>query len=117
MDAEAWAKSPSVTVATAPPARRPRRAAAWLCLLAVAATACLLPIASWPGPVLPGFVLINETALVSAYALSAWVLFAQFRRARSLPLLLIAGGTLYTAAIVTLQLLSFPGVAAGGRTT
>lgn len=79
------------------------------------ATVCLLPIASWPGPVLPGFIPVNQTALVSAYGLSAWVLFAQFRRARSLPLLLIAGGTLYTAAIVALQLLSFPGVAAGGR--
>ncbi len=86
-----------------------------LCLLAVAATACLLPVAARPGPVLPGFVLINQTGLIVAYALSAWVLFSQFRRARSLPLLLIAGGTLYTAAIVALQLLSFPGVAGGGR--
>ena len=87
----------------------------WLCLLALAATVCLLPVAARPGPVLPGFVLINQTGLIVAYALSAWVLFSQFRRARSLPLLLIAGGTLYTAAVVSLQLLSFPGVAAVGQ--
>jgi len=115
MDIGAWARLRSTTVATEPPTHGPRRAAVWLCLLALVATACLLPIAARPGPVLPGFVLMNQTALVSVYGLSAWVLFAQFRRARSLPLLLIAGGTLYTAVIVALQLLSFPGVVAGGR--
>lgn len=115
MDIGAWAGLRSAMVATAPPTRGPKRAALWLCLLAMVATACLLPIAAWPGPNLPGFVLINQTALVCAYGLSAWVLFAQFRRARSLPLLLIAAGTLYTAVIVTLQLLSFPGVIAVGR--
>lgn len=115
MDIGTWPGGRFATVATAPPALGPKRTVLWLCLLAVVATACLLPIAARPGPVLPGFVLINQTALVSAYGLSAWVLFAQFRRARSLPLLLIAGGTLYTAAIVMLQLLSFPGVLAEGR--
>jgi len=105
----------AASLATALPERTQRRAAWVLSVLAVVATLCLLPLASLPGPVLPGFVLINQTALVAAYSLSAWTLFAQFRRARSLPLLLIAGGTLYTAAIVLLQLLSFPGVIANGR--
>ena len=77
------------------------------------ATFCLLPVAALPGPASPGFLPINQTALVVAYALSAWVLFAQFRRGGSVPLLLAAGGTLFTAAVVLLQLLSFPGVAAG----
>ncbi len=110
-----WVPVRSATVATEPAAALPRRAAAVLCILAGVATLGLLPFAARPGPVLPGFILINQTALIAAYALSAWVLFAQFRRARALPLLLVAGGTLYTAGIVTLQLLSFPGVAAGGR--
>ncbi len=103
------------TVATEPADRRQQRAAALLCLTTVAATLCLLPFAASPGPAITGFVLINQTALVIAYALSAWVLFAQFRRGRSVPLLLAAGGTLFTAAIVLLQLLSFPNVVAGGR--
>ena len=90
MDTGTWAGLRPATVATEPPTRGPKRAALGLCLLTVAATACLLPIAARPGPVLPGFVLINQTALVTAYALSAWVLFVQFQRARSLPLLLIA---------------------------
>jgi signal transduction histidine kinase/CheY-like chemotaxis protein len=109
------AGSTSASLASEPPPHGQRRAALVLCFLAVVATLCLLPVAARPGPVLPGFVLINQTALVVAYGLGAWVLFAQFRRARSLPLLLIAGGTLYTAAIVLLQLLSFPGVVADGR--
>ncbi|WP_338663350.1 MASE4 domain-containing protein [Pararoseomonas sp. SCSIO 73927] len=105
----------SAAPANAPAARVQRLAAGWLCLIAVAATVLLMPFAGNAGPVIPGFVLINQTSLVAAYALSAWVLFSQFRRSRSLPLLLFAAGTLYTAAIVLLQLLSFPGVVAGGR--
>ena len=115
MDIGAWPGERSATVATELPTRGPKRAALWLCTLAALTTACLLPFASRPGPVLPGFVLINQTALVSAYGLGAWVLFAQFRRVRSLPLLLIAGGTLYTAAIVLLQLLSLRGSWTVGR--
>ena len=87
-----------------------RRAALIVCLIAIAATIGLLPFADRTGTLVPGFGLINQTALITVYALSAWVLFAQFRRDRSLALLLVASGTLYTAAIVLLQLLSIPGV-------
>ncbi|WP_426954478.1 MASE4 domain-containing protein [Muricoccus radiodurans] len=92
-----------------------RRAATILLAATGVATLLLLPFADHVSPVFPGFVLINQTALVIAHALSALVLFAQFRRGGAMPLLLAAGGTLYTAAIVLLQLLSFPGVIAGGR--
>ncbi|MFC0408699.1 MASE4 domain-containing protein [Roseomonas elaeocarpi] len=105
----------AATIVTEPPPRAQRRVAGWLCLLAALATLCLLPLAARGGPVLPGFMLIHQTALVITYGLSAWVLFAQFRRARSVPLLLIAGGTLYTTAIVLLQLLSVPGIVPAGR--
>jgi signal transduction histidine kinase/CheY-like chemotaxis protein len=103
------------TLASAAADRGQVRAAAILVSVAAAVTACLLPFADlrWTG--LPGFVLINQTALLVTYGLAAWVLFAQFRRGRSLPLLLAAAGTLYTAAIVVLQLASFPGVIADGR--
>jgi signal transduction histidine kinase/CheY-like chemotaxis protein len=67
------------------------------------------------GPVMPGFLLVNQTALIAAYGLSAWVLFEQFRRGRSLPLLLAGAGTLFTAAIVSLQILSVPNGLAPGR--
>ena len=106
---------PHLAFAGAPADGSHRRPAVILCLAVAAITVALLPFAAASGPVLPGFILINQTALVAAYGLSAWVLFAQFRRSRSVALLLIAGGTLYTAAIVALQLLSFPGVVADGR--
>jgi signal transduction histidine kinase/CheY-like chemotaxis protein len=105
----------AASLASATPAPAQIQAALLLCGGAALATLCLLPAAFSAGPALPGFLLINQTALLVAYSLSAWVLFAQFRRDRSLKLLLIAGGTLYTAIIVLLQLLSVPGIAAGGR--
>ena len=103
------------TVASDRPDAGQRRIALTLCLVAALATACLLPLAGRQGPAMPGFGMVDQSALVLAYALSAWVLFSQFRRDRSLPLLLVAGGTLYTAAIVLLQMLSMPGVLAAGR--
>ena len=81
-----------------------------LCAVAALAAAFVLPFASDLAPPFPGFVLMNQTGLIIALAASAGVLFAQFRRGRSVPLLLVAAGTLYTALIVTLQLLSYPGV-------
>ena len=106
---------PHLEFAGAPADRSHRRPAGILCLAMAAITVALLPFAAAPGPVLPCFILINQTALVAAYGLGAWVLFAQFRRSRSVALLLMAGGTLFTAAIIALQLLSFPGVVANGR--
>ena len=90
-------------------------AAMAICVAAGIATAGLLPFARATGPSIPGFILTNQTALLIAYALSAWVLFRQFKRSGSLSICLLAGGALYTTAIILLQLLSFPGVVAGGR--
>ncbi|RYF12035.1 MAG: response regulator [Deltaproteobacteria bacterium] len=115
MDIGYTSTRPTLAFAGAPAERRRRQPAVILCSAFAAITVALLPFAAASGPVLPGFILINQTALVAAYGLSAWVLFAQFRRSRSVPLLLIAAGTLYTAVIVVLQLLSFPGVVANGR--
>jgi signal transduction histidine kinase len=102
-------------LASQPAERSQRFAAAATCAVAVVLTAALLPFASRPGPALPGFILINQTALFIAYGLGAWVLFRQFRRGRSLAVCLLAGGGLYTTAIIALQMLSFPGIMAAGR--
>jgi len=100
----------SATLASSEATPAHRRAA--LALLVVAGLACLatLPFAAGMAPPIPGFLLMHQTALIIALLASAGVLFAQFRRGRSLPLLLAAGGTLYTACIVTLQMLSYPNV-------
>jgi hypothetical protein len=105
----------TATLASAAAGPDQRRVALILLSATAILTAFLLPVAhlTWTG--LPGFMLMNQTALVIAYTLSAWVLFEQFRRGRSLSLLLAAAGTLYTAAIVALQLASLPGVFTGGR--
>ena len=57
----------------------------------------------------------NQTALLIAYGLGSWVLYAQFRRGRSLSLLLAATASLFTAGIMTLQFASFPGIFAPGN--
>ncbi len=85
------------------------------CLTALVVTLILLPLASRAGPAIPSFILINQTALLIAYLLGAWVLFRQFQRDGSMAVNILAAGTLYTAAIILLQMLSFPGVAASGR--
>ena len=107
--------TPTTTLASMAVDKGQLRAALGVAAAATVLTVVLLPFAAltWTG--FPGFILINQTALLITYGLAAAVLFAQFRRGRSVPLLLAAAGTLYTAAIVALQLASFPGVVAGGR--
>ena len=110
MDASFVPQPETTTFASATAGRHEHRAAAALCALAAVGTIALLPLAAWPAPRFQSFVLLHQTALIVALLASAWVLFAQFRRARSLPILLCGAGTLYTALIVTLQLLSYPGI-------
>lgn len=89
---------------------RDTRAAITLTLLCGLATCALLPIASHPGPVMPGFMLFHDSAMIAAFGMSAWVLYSHYRRTPSLNLLIAATGTSFTAAIIALQLLSLPGV-------
>ena len=95
-------------------ASRTRHAAIGTVLAALAATSALLPFAARPGPLMPGFLLLDETALFVAYAVATWMLFAQFRRDRATALLIAAAGTLFSASTVALHLLSVPGVFAVG---
>ena len=104
-----------LTLATEPASRGQWAAAIVTTGLALAATMVLLPYAALPGPVIPGFLIMNQTALLIAYGLGSWVLYAQFRRGRSLSLLLAATASLFTAGIMALQFASFPGVFAPGN--
>jgi signal transduction histidine kinase len=104
------------TLASEPASRNQRGGALAMTALALVATLTLLPYAARPGPVFPGFLLLSQTALFMAYALGAWVLYAQFVRGRSLSLLLAATASLFTAGIMALQLASFPGVFGLGNT-
>ncbi|MCJ2081848.1 MASE4 domain-containing protein [Methylobacterium sp. J-090] len=103
------------TLATAAPGPGQRRFAALVCGAFAAASLAMLPVVSWPMPAMPGFVPSYQAALTVVYAVTTYLFFAQFRRTRSVPLLVLATGSLYVTLIVAVQLLSFPNVFAPGR--
>ena len=71
------------------------------------ATIAVLPIASHIGPALAGFVPSYQMTVFLLYAISALHLIAYFRRTRIIPLLHIAGGCLFSALMLIIQLFSF----------
>jgi signal transduction histidine kinase/CheY-like chemotaxis protein len=98
------------TLATAPASRLQRRLAALLCVVAVVATAMLIPAAGLQMPTMPGFLVLNQSALVLVYGFTTWLLLVQYRRTGAVPLLVLSAGSLCTTAAVTLQLVCFPNV-------
>ena len=103
------------TLATAAATKTQRRAAAAVCAVFAAATLALIPIAAQPMAPMPGFVPTYQAALIVVYAVTTCLLFAQYRRTRSVPLLVLGVGSLYTSLVVFLQLLSFPNIFGAGR--
>jgi signal transduction histidine kinase len=103
------------TLATAVAERAQQSFAVVMGLIVLAITVGLLFGAGTIMPTLPGFIPVYQTALTSAYAVTAFLLFGQFRRSRALPLLILGAGFAYTAAIVLIQMLTFPNLFAAGR--
>ncbi|GJE15898.1 Sensor histidine kinase RcsC [Methylobacterium marchantiae] len=103
------------TLASAPATSFQRMLAVCVASAFAATTLALLPIAASPTVPMPGFVPSYQSALVTVYAVTTFLLFTQYRRTRSVPLLLLAAGSLYTTLIVFVQLLSFPNLFAAGR--
>lgn len=103
------------TLATAPASTAQHVFAGLVSLAFAAATLLLFPIASAPIPPMPGFVPVYQSALILVYALTGYLLFAQYRRTRSTSLLVLAAGSLYVTLIVFAQMLSFPNVLSQGR--
>ena len=66
-------------------------------------------------PPMPGFVPSYQAALIVVYAVTTYLFFAQYRRTRSVPLLVLGAGSLYTTLIVIVQLLTFPNIFGTGR--
>ncbi|GLS44235.1 hypothetical protein GCM10007884_22230 [Methylobacterium brachythecii] len=64
---------------------------------------------------MPGFVPVYQSALTVVYGVTTFLFLAQYRRTRSVPLLVLGAGSLYVTLIVFLQLLSFPNVLSQGR--
>jgi signal transduction histidine kinase len=86
-----------------------RRIAAAVALLSACVFLAAAPFAKTPLPRIPGFVLCYETALILSDLITAALLFGQFAIARARGLLVLAGGYLFTASMVSVHLLSFPG--------
>jgi diguanylate cyclase len=97
------------------PASRPATAsqitkAVLMCGLIALLTAFIAPMAGVKGPLVPAFLPAYQTAIIVAYVITGYLIFAQYRVTRSLALLYVSGGCIYTGAILVAQLLSFPGL-------
>ena len=98
------------TFANAAPGPRQRQFAGLVCLAFAALSLALLPFVGQPMAPMPGFVASHQSALTVVYAVTTALFFAQYRRTRSVPLLVLSSGGLYVTLIVAMQLLSFPNV-------
>ncbi len=98
----------------ASPAQRPatpseRRLARWVCVALSAATVFLLPFAQIQLGKMQAFLPGYQTAVIGTYLLTAYLMYGNYRATRSEALLHLSGGCLYTAGILVVQFLSFPG--------
>jgi diguanylate cyclase (GGDEF)-like protein len=85
-----------------------RRNATLACLLAALATAALIPVSATKLPDLPAFLPAYQTVMITAYLITAYLVFSFYRANKSLSLLYLWAGCSYTAAILIVQFLSFP---------
>ena len=103
------------TFATAAPSRGQRWFAIAVGVAFTLLSALLLPIVSQPIAPMPGFIPSYQAALIVVYAVTTCLFFVQYRRTRSVPLLVLGSGSLYVTLIVAVQLLTFPNVFGTGR--
>jgi diguanylate cyclase (GGDEF)-like protein len=99
----------------ASPASRPAtsgqtKKAALICAGIAVLTAFFAPIADAQWSAIPAFLPAYQTAIIIAYVITGYLIFAQYRVTRSLALLYLSGGCLYTGAILLAQFLSIPGL-------
>ncbi len=90
----------------ATPAQRKRATIA--CLLAALVTAALIPMADTSLPHIPAFLPAYQTVLITAYLITAYLVFGFYQASQSRSLLYLCAGCIYTATILTVQFLSFP---------
>ncbi|MFG6431004.1 GGDEF domain-containing protein [Roseateles sp. LYH14W] len=88
---------------------RERRAALATVIVSTLVFLTALPFARTPLAQVPAFVPIYVASLVIFDLITAVLLFGQFNALRSLGLLILAGGYLFTAAITVAYALIFPG--------
>ena len=99
-----------ITLTEAPATPAHRHAALIVCLAFAAVTALFAPFASSAWPNVPAFFPAYQTLTAFCYALTAWLLFGDYRHGGRPSTLVLAAGALWTALILLAQLLSAPGV-------
>ena len=97
---------PAIRIATA----AQRRSALVLCVVLMTGTVLLLPSATVPWPNFPAFLPTFQTAAIGICLITAGLMYGHYGATRSTVLLHLSAGYVYTAGILALQFLSFPGV-------
>ena len=97
-------------ISTAPARRRDRRIALAVVSLSLLIFLASVPFAKMPLTPLPAFIPIYQSALVISDLITAVLFFGQFRIMRSKALVILAGAYLFTAAMATAHILTFPGL-------
>ena len=99
-----------ITLTEAPATPQHRHAALVVCLAFAAVTALFAPFAASDWPNVPAFFPAYQTITAFCYALTAWLLFGDYRHGGRPSTLVLAAGALWTALILVAQLLSAPGI-------
>jgi signal transduction histidine kinase len=100
----------ALSLATSPATAAERRLAIGVVVLSIGAFAVLAPFGRLPLVEIPAFLPIYQSALVACDVVTAILLFGQFRIDGSRPMLALAGGYLFSAAMAVAHALSFPGL-------
>jgi hypothetical protein len=98
------------TLADTPASARQRNVALAISVVLAAAAIAASRFATHPWPTVAAFLPIFATLASAADGFTAFLLFSQARVARSIPLLILAMGYLFSAVAIVAQLLVFPGV-------
>ncbi|OGB23703.1 MAG: hypothetical protein A3I66_15635 [Burkholderiales bacterium RIFCSPLOWO2_02_FULL_57_36] len=85
-----------------------RKRAYVTCLLIALVTAALIPASTMTLPHIPAFLPTYQTVLITAYLITSYLIFGFYQASRSVSLLYLCAGCIYTAVILGVQFLSFP---------
>ncbi len=99
-----------IFLSTLPADRRERRLATAVVLVSAAVFAAVAPLARQPLAQIPAFLGIYQSALIVCDLVTAVLLFGQFAILRSIALLVLASGYLFSGSMAVFHALSFPGL-------
>lgn len=95
--------------ATRPASPRQRLIAIGITVALVLITAVLMPLAQTQLAKVPAFLPTYQTAVILTYLVTAYLMYGHFKASSSEALLHLSAGCLYTAGVLIVQFLSFPG--------